>query len=108
MLFDLTERRLPGWLMASVGLLTALNTFVLLAPPEAVSDLLTLMPLPTGGRSVLLLGAVLNAVLCLSFEKWGAGTAAEVVGRVGKISHRWRGRRRDGKMYKAVEDGMGV
>ncbi|KAJ7346731.1 hypothetical protein DFH08DRAFT_869152 [Mycena albidolilacea] len=97
-----------GWLMASVGLLTALNTFVLLAPPDAVSDLLTLMPLPTGGRSVLLLGAVLNAVLCLSFEKWGAGTAAEVVGRVGKISHRWRGRRRDGKMYKAVEDGMGV
>ncbi|KAJ6499197.1 hypothetical protein C8R45DRAFT_981502 [Mycena sanguinolenta] len=95
-----------GWLMASVGLLTALNTLVLLAPPKPVSDLLTLMPLPTQGRIVLLCGAVVNAVLCMGFEQWGAGTLVVVVGWIGKLSWRWRGRRKDGKIYKAVEGGM--
>ncbi|KAF8210382.1 hypothetical protein K438DRAFT_1809584 [Mycena galopus ATCC 62051] len=95
-----------GWLMASLGLLTALNTLVLLSPPEAVSDLLTLMPLPIQGRAVLLVGAVLNAVLCMGFEQWGAGTVAVVAGRIARMSRR---RRRDGgKLYKAVEGGMGV
>ncbi|KAJ7924919.1 hypothetical protein B0H13DRAFT_2229850 [Mycena leptocephala] len=84
-----------GWLMASLILLTALNTLVLLAPPGTVSDLLTLMPLPIHARTVLLFGAVLNAVLCM--------------GRVSKISHHWCvGRRSQGKMYKAVEGGMRV
>jgi len=94
--------------MASLGLLTALNMLVLLAPPQTASEYLTLMPLPIHGRTVLLFGAVLNAVLCMSFEQWGAGTVAVVAGRVAKITHRWRGRRRDGKVYKAVEGGMGV
>ncbi|KAJ7251534.1 Ca-transporting ATPase [Mycena haematopus] len=98
-----------GWLMISLGLLTALNTLVLLAPPKPVSDLLTLMPLPFHGRIVLMCGAVVNAVLCLGFEQWGAGTLAAVAGRVGSYlkPSRWRGRRRDGKIYKAVEGGMG-
>ncbi|KAK7005604.1 cation-transporting ATPase [Favolaschia claudopus] len=97
-----------GWLMGSLLLLTALNTLVLLAPPEVVSDLLTLMPLPNHGRSVLLFGAVVNAVLCMCFEQWGAGTVAVIAGRIGKVMHGWRGRRWDGKkVYKAVEGGMG-
>lgn len=95
--------------MASLILLTALNTLVLLAPPGAVSDLLTLMPLPIHARTVLLFGAVLNAVLCMGFEQWGAGILAVIAGRVSKISHHWCvGRRSQGKMYKAVEGGMRV
>ncbi|KAJ6587027.1 hypothetical protein DFH09DRAFT_1142340 [Mycena vulgaris] len=96
-----------GWLMGSLGLLTALNMLVLLSPPVAISDILTLMPLPIHGRTVLLLGAAANAVLCMAFEQWGAGTLAMIAGRVARISHRWsKSRRSEGKMYKAVEGGL--
>ncbi|KAJ6594005.1 Ca-transporting ATPase [Mycena capillaripes] len=98
-----------GWLMGSLALLTGLNTLVLLAPPQTISDLLTLMPLPIHGRAVLLFGAAVNAVLCMGFEQWGAGILAVVAGRMAKTSHHWWGRRRrEGKVYKAVEGGMGV
>ncbi|KAJ7446163.1 hypothetical protein B0H11DRAFT_2085328 [Mycena galericulata] len=94
-----------GWLMASLVLLTALNLLVLLSPPQAISDVLTLMPLPIHGRTVLLFGVAGNAVLSMGFEQWGAGTLAVVAGRVAKISYRWSGTRRNqGKMYKAVEE----
>ncbi|KAJ7188128.1 hypothetical protein C8R46DRAFT_1053735 [Mycena filopes] len=97
-----------GWLMGSLGLLTGLNALVLLSPPQAISDILTLMPLPIHARTVLLFGAGVNAVLCMGFEQWGAGTVAVVSGRVGKITHQWCfSRRRQGKVYKAVEGGMG-
>lgn len=97
----------PGWLMGSLGLLTALNIFVLLSPPQTISDLLTLMPLPIHGRTVLLFSVAANAVLSMGFEQWGAGTLAVVAGRVAKVSYRWSASRRSqGKMYKAVEGGM--
>jgi len=94
-----------GWLMGSLGMLTALNVLVLLSPPQAISDLLTLMPLPIHGRTVLLFGGAANAVLSLAFEQWGAGTLAVVAGRLGRISHRLSlSRRNQGKYnYKAVE-----
>lgn len=93
-----------GWLMGSLGLLTALNTLVLLWPPQAISDILTLMPLPSDGRSVLLFGAAANAVLSMGFEQWGTGPVAAAVGRVWRMSQRWTSsRRREGKTYKAVE-----
>ncbi|KAJ7178426.1 hypothetical protein C8R43DRAFT_973384 [Mycena crocata] len=96
-----------GWLMGSLGLLTALNTLVLLSPPQAISDILTLMPLPIHGRSVLLFGAAANAVLSMGFEQWGAGILAVGAGRVAKMAHRWTASRRSqGKIYKAVEGGM--
>ncbi|KAJ6499996.1 hypothetical protein C8R47DRAFT_273891 [Mycena vitilis] len=92
-----------GWLMASLGLLTALNTLVLLAPPDRISDLLTLMAVPIHGRGVLLFGAAANAVLCMSFEQWGAATVATLAGRVVQLRQHWGRRQRDGRMYKAVE-----
>ncbi|KAJ7497400.1 hypothetical protein FB451DRAFT_1211342 [Mycena latifolia] len=96
-----------GWLMGSLGLLTGLNILVLLSPPQAISDILTLMPLPIHGRTVLLFGGAANAVLSMAFEQWGAGTLAVVAGRVAKISHRWSSSRRSqGKTYKAVEGGL--
>ncbi|KAJ7722136.1 hypothetical protein DFH07DRAFT_857204 [Mycena maculata] len=96
-----------GWLMGSLGLLTVLNILVLLSPPKTISDILTLMPLPIHGRTVLLFGVAGNAVFSMAFEQWGAGTLAVLVGRVAKITHRWSaGRRNQGKIYKAVEGGM--
>ncbi|KAJ7072233.1 P-type ATPase [Mycena amicta] len=86
-----------GWLMGSLGALTVVNTVVLLSPPDSISDILTLMPLPIHGRSVLLFGAVGNAVLSMVFEQWGSGVLAVVAGRV----NRW-GRGRKG--YKLLED----
>jgi len=96
-----------GWLMGSLGLLTALNTLVLLSPPQTISGLLTLMPLPIHARTVLLFGAAANAVLCTVFEQWGARVLAVAVGQVNRISHHWcMSRRSEGKVYKAVEGGM--
>lgn len=93
--------------MGSLAVLTGLNTLVLLAPPQTISDLLTLMPLPTYGRNVLLVGTVINAMLSLGFERWGASVLAVVAGRMAKTGHQWWGRRRrEGKVYKAVEGGM--
>ncbi|KAJ7647229.1 hypothetical protein FB45DRAFT_892809 [Roridomyces roridus] len=96
-----------GWLMASLGILTALNMLVLLSPPEIIAAILTLMPLPIHGRTVLLFGVAGNAVVSMAFEQWGAGMLAVVVGRVAKVIQRWTSSRRNqGKMYKAVEGGM--
>ncbi|KAJ7091282.1 Ca-transporting ATPase [Mycena epipterygia] len=97
-----------GWLMGSLGVLTGLNILVLLSPPEMISDVLTLMPLPIHGRTVLLFGAAANAVLCMGFEQWGAGALAALAGKIIKVSHRWSAQRRSahGKIYKAVEGGM--
>ncbi|KAJ7287425.1 Ca-transporting ATPase [Mycena rebaudengoi] len=97
-----------GWLMASLGLLSSLNVLILLSPPEAISGLLTLMPLPIYGRTVLLFGAAANAVLSMVFERWGSTILATAAGKVSKAYHRLSrsGRRSQGKVYKAVEGGM--
>nr|GAT56792.1 Ca-transporting ATPase [Mycena chlorophos] len=97
-----------GWLMGALGTLTIVNTVVLLAPPAGVSKLLTLMMLPLGGRSVLFLGAGVNAVLSMAFEQWGAGLLAKAssfaAGRVGALSHHW-GHGRSGYKALSLQDG---
>ncbi|KAF8893975.1 hypothetical protein BD779DRAFT_1504591 [Infundibulicybe gibba] len=90
------------WLMVSVGLLSLFNVMVLLAPPAMISDLLSLMPLPVGARVTLLVAAVLNVILSMAFEEWGAQSVATFVGEI----TRWRRRALEGKVYKAVEGGM--
>lgn len=93
-----------GWLMFSLTVLSTLNVLVLLWPPKVISGLLQLKPIPFSARMVLLVGAVVNIVVSVAFEKWGAQRVAEIVG----ILMRRRGRRRvrHSKAYKAVEGGM--
>lgn len=95
-----------AWLMSSMCLLSAFNIWVLLAPAKVVSTLLTLMPLPLGARYTLLMVAVINVVVSLSFERWGAQSVSDLIGAVTLWLHRGRRRVREGKAYKAVEGGM--
>lgn len=90
--------------MLSMTLLSGFNILVLLAPPEAVASVLTLMNLPLGVRYMLLLAACVNIVASMGFEKWGTSGVSVVIGWI----FSWWGRRRvrDGKTYKAVEGGM--
>jgi cation-transporting P-type ATPase 13A2 len=95
-----------GWLMLSLVTLSAFNIMVLLRPPQAVADILELMPLPSSGRFTLLATAAANVILSVAFERWGAPSVARVVGWVLRSRRNSRGRVREGKIYKAVEGGM--
>ncbi|KAF8967867.1 P-type ATPase [Flammula alnicola] len=95
-----------GWLMFAMGLLSCFNVFVLLAPPQTVANILTLMPLPIAGRYTLLLAAVINVVVSMTFEEWGTQGVSVAIGVVMHWWHRGRRRVRDGKMYKTVEGVM--
>ncbi|KIM40199.1 hypothetical protein M413DRAFT_19398 [Hebeloma cylindrosporum] len=95
-----------GWLMFSMGLLSAFNVLVLLAPPKALAELLTLMPLPVAGRQTLLIAAVVNVGISMCFETWGAEAVSRVVGDGMRWWHRGRRRTGEGKVYKTVEWGM--
>ncbi|KAJ7594428.1 P-type ATPase [Mycena floridula] len=82
-----------NWLlMLALGSLSLFNVLVLLSPPDMVSDILTLMPLPAEGRIVLLIAAGLNVAISLCFEAWGAQRVAMGVGQISKFF--WKGGRR--------------
>lgn len=89
--------------MFSMGMLSAFNVLVLLAPPKALAELLTLMPLPVAARQTLLMAAVVNVGVSMGFEAWGAEAVSRVVGDAMRWWHRRTG---EGKVYKAVEWGM--
>ena len=77
---------------------------VLLTPPTFVLSILELEDLPFAGQLTLLMAVVVNVALSMGFERWGAGTVAQVVGYV--MNLRGRHRVKDGKTYKVVEGGM--
>lgn len=88
-------------LMLSLGILVLFSIVVLLIPPEFVASILELMTIPIAARLTMLLAVVINAVLSLGFERWGAQGVAQLIGYVSKLRrHR---RVRDGKAYKAIE-----
>lgn len=91
-----------------MGSLFLINIWLLLSPSKVVAKLLTLVELPSTGRYSLLIAAALNIVLSLAFERWGTVLASDLMAR---IVHLWnlsggRGRVREGKAYKAVENGF--
>ena len=92
--------------MFCIGLLSGYNILVLMTPPHAVSEFLTLMPLPVSGRYVLLVAAILNVGISLAYEEWGTPAVSAVVGLMTRWWQRGKRRTRDGKMYKVVEGGM--
>lgn len=91
-----------AWLMISIGALLLFNLIALLAPPTPVSQLLGLVAVPMSGRMVMLIAVVINMVLAVVYEDWGAQRIAQAVGRW----RGWRRRVREGKVYKAVEGGL--
>ena len=91
-----------------MGSLFLINIWLLLSPSEVVAKLLTLVELPSTARYSLLIAAALNIVLSLAFERWGTVIASDLIAR---IVHLWslsggRGKVREGKAYKAVENGF--
>jgi len=93
-------------LMCCIGLLSGFNILVLLAPPRAVSQVLTLMTLPVAGRYVLLAAAVVNVGISMAFEEWGTPAVSTMIGLMIRWWQQGRRRSRGGKMYKVVEGGM--
>ncbi|KAF8070552.1 hypothetical protein FPV67DRAFT_1487805 [Lyophyllum atratum] len=92
-----------GWLMLAICVLSMFNLLVLLSPPAFIADMLNLIPLAFSARLMLLLVVVINVVVSMAFEEWGARWIAWMIGTVEK----WRrGRRRATKAYKVVEGGM--
>lgn len=92
--------------MLSISLLTVFSTWVLLAPPSYIADVLDVMSIPSSARMTLLGAVILNAVLSLALEKW-----APLATMVSWVARELKGRRKrsivkDGKLYKAVEGGM--
>ncbi|GJE95870.1 P-type cation-transporting ATPase domain-containing protein [Phanerochaete sordida] len=100
--------RKPIWtnalLMLSIVALSLFNVVVLLFPPDFLSSILELTNLPLSGRLTLLLAVVINVVLSMTFERWGAPAVAVAVEYL--TSLRKRHRTKDGKAYKAVDGGM--
>lgn len=92
--------------MFCIGLLSSCNILVLLTPPHAVSNVLTLMPLPVAGRYVLLAAGLINVGISMAFEEWGTPAVSTAVGLMMRWWQRGKRRTRDGKMYKVVEGGM--
>jgi cation-transporting P-type ATPase 13A2 len=93
-------------LMLALCVLSAFNLLVLLYPPPALSDVLTLMDLPWDARWTILVTVIVNIFACLGFERWGAQWIAAAISRFSHWRSRGRRRVREGKMYKAVEGGM--
>lgn len=90
--------------MFSLVLLGLINTLILLSPPKFTVVLLELMKLPRSARSTLLVGVVVNIVVSVMFERWGAQYLAQIVGSLTKIYQEHR-RTRLRKAYKLVSDG---
>lgn len=91
--------------MISIGSLALFNTLVLLVPPAFIADILELEDLPFSGRTTLLFAVIVNVVLSMAFERWGAQAVSRTVGY---FLDEFRGKHRvkDGKTYKVVEGGM--
>lgn len=89
--------------MLSIVSLSAFNIIVLLFPPQFLSSILELMDLPHVARLTLLMVVVVNVILSVVFERWGAPAVSEAVGYFMTLQKRHRVR--DGKTYKAIEGG---
>lgn len=90
--------------MLSIGILAFFNVMVLLYPPPFIVSILELQDLPFAGRTTLLAAVVVNVVLSMGFERWGAPAVAQTVGYF--MDMRGKHRVKDGKTYKVVEGGM--
>ena len=90
--------------MASMLSLAGFSTWVLLSPPLTVALVLDLMAVPFSARVTFLAAVLINIGFSFAFERWLTSRVARVVGLVTRGIRR-SSRRRDGKVYKALEDG---
>jgi cation-transporting P-type ATPase 13A2 len=91
--------------MLSIVGLSAFNLIVLLRPPLFLLNLLELVSLPFVGRLALAAAVVVNIVASLAFEQWGTVAVARFIAWASSLRPDGKRRIRDGKAYKAVENG---
>lgn len=91
--------------MASLVLIGFINVWLLLRPPQFFVILLELMVIPTSARFTLFFVVIINVAASMAYETWGASATASFAGIVLDTLRR-RQRIRDGKAYKAIENGM--
>jgi hypothetical protein len=101
----LTIANYLGLLMLSIVGLSAFNLIVLLQPPLFLLNLLELVSLPFMGRLALAAAVVVNIVASLAFEQWGTVAVAHFIAWASSLRPDGKRRIRDGKAYKAVENG---
>ncbi|KAF8590974.1 Ca-transporting ATPase [Ramaria rubella] len=90
-----------GLLIFCISVLSAFSGLLLLWPPQALAVWLNLMTIPVDTRIELLAVVGINVCVSLGFEKWCQEIVAKLVGKI--MGGRRRGRRVNGKVYKAVE-----
>ncbi|KAH8119391.1 Ca-transporting ATPase [Phellopilus nigrolimitatus] len=94
-----------GLFMFSMTIIALINVWLLLSPPRSLLVLLELMVVPLSARLVLIALVVVNVAISTAFESWGTSFVSGVIGFTTNYLRSKR-RVRDGKMYKAVENGM--
>lgn len=88
--------------MFSLITLGLINTVTLLLPPKPAKVLLELKRLPLSGRTTLFFGVVINVVVSVAFERWGAQYLSRVVGSLVRMYQEHR-RVKSSKAYKLVD-----
>ena len=88
--------------MFSLITLGLINTMTLLLPPKPAKVILELKRLPFSGRTTLFTGVVVNVIVSVVFERWGAQYLSRVVGSLVRMYQEHR-RVRSGKAYKLVD-----
>ena len=91
--------------MLAMGVIGLINVWLILKPPRFFTLLLELMEIPTSARFTFLLAVVVNVAISMAYESWGITIIASLMGYILE-SLRNRKRIRDGKAYKAIENGM--
>ncbi|KAH7108171.1 Ca-transporting ATPase [Auriculariales sp. MPI-PUGE-AT-0066] len=86
------------WLMGSILILCGFSSVLLLAPPRYMMELLELKQLPLEGKRTLAVVVVVNVLLCIGFERWGAARVARWLRRAPV-----RSRLQSQAAYKVVE-----
>lgn len=86
--------------MASIVLLGAFSSWVLLAPPQPIALVLDLMALPWLARLSLGVAVLINVGCSFVYEGWFHSRVARLVGVIaGSAGKR---RRREGRVYEAL------
>jgi cation-transporting ATPase 13A3/4/5 len=88
--------------MLTLTVIALINVVLILRPPRFLSVLLELMALPLLARLTLLSAVVVNVVLSVMFEHWGAELVAGAVRFVASFIQDVK-RTRESRQYKMID-----
>ncbi|WWC88708.1 uncharacterized protein L201_003621 [Kwoniella dendrophila CBS 6074] len=89
----------PSLVICLLGL-GAFSTYVLMSPAQSLALILDIIKLPFDFKLRLLLVAIVNIAAAFGFERFGEKPISRLIVAINK---KWRGRRRAGRGYRAVD-----